>query len=224
MHLRGSVLGVRDEDPEPDLSSMSAGGKKRQLLGNGGGTRKKATLSPNHEKPYSLRSFLKPMDRGTGTTGTGTGTGAGADVATGATAFEFDSGYEDAEAKHVEQTGTLVLDDGPDDSDLVCFKRKRSLRLKAQNHLSPVKEELHKTFIGTCSKRRRADAQKKAGESDREPSVILAWKHWCMYEEDDEEIDVLINKRDERRRLERQSELQRQEHKTEDAGKLLGTE
>lgn len=225
MHLRGSVLGLREEDPETDVPSMSAGGKKRQLLGNGGGTRKKATISPNHEKPYSLRSFLKPMDRGTGT-GTGTGTATG--IVTGTT-FEFDSGEDGAtqvlEVKHGEQTGTLVLDDSPDESDPVFFKRKRSLRLKAQNHLSPVKEELHRALItGNCSKRRRADAQKKVGEPDREPSVILAWKHWCMYEEDDEEIDVLVNKRDERRRLERQNELQRQEHKKEDAGTVVASE
>lgn len=220
MHLRGSVLGAREEDPETDVPSMSTPGKKRQLLGNGGGTRKKATISPNHEKPYSLRSFLRPMDRGTGT-GTGTSTGAGTGTVTGTT-FEFDSGEEDAtqvlEVKHGDQNGTVVLDDSPDESDTVCFKRKRSLRLKSQNHLSPVKEELHRAFTGNCTKRRRADAQKKVGEQDREPSVILAWKHWCMYEEDDEEIDVLVNKRDERRRLERQNELQRQEHKKEDAG------
>jgi hypothetical protein len=39
-----------------------------------------------------------------------------------------------------------------------------------------------------------------------------------MYEEDGEEIDVLVNKRDERRRLERQNELQRQEQKENGTG------
>ena len=212
MHLRDSVIGLREEDKETDVLPMSAAGKKRQLIGSGGGTRKKATINPSHEKPYSLRSFLKPMDRGTGTV-TGAGTG---------TAFDFDSGGETAtqvfEVKRGEQTGVLILDDSAEESDPVCFKRKRSMRLKAQNQLSSVKEESIKMNTGSCSKRRRADAQRNPGEQDREPSVILAWKHWCMYEEDGEENDVLVNKRDERRRLERQNELQRQEQKKNGAG------
>lgn len=215
MHLRDSVIGVRDEDKETDELPMSAAGKKRQLIGSGGGTRKKPTISSSHEKPYSLRSFLKPMDRGTGI---GTGAVAG-------TAFDFDSGDETAtqlvEVKHAEQTGTLILDDSADESDPVCSKRKRSLRLKAQNQLSSVKEESMKVNLGACSKRRRADAHRISGEQDREPSVILAWKHWCMYEEDGEEIDVLVNKRDERRRLERQNELQRQEQNKNVAGNII---
>ncbi|XP_024356349.1 uncharacterized protein [Physcomitrium patens] len=211
-HLWDSVPGMRGEDKATDPLPMSAARRKRQILESGGGARKKVASSPNREKPYSLRSFLKPMGRGTE-----------ADISP-----EFDSGDEVAtqlvEVKCSEKTGTLVLDDTADEYDPACPKRKRSIRLRVQNQVNPTKEQSIKANMGSCSKRRRADELNNTGQADREPSVILAWKHWCMYEDDGEEVDVLVNKRDERRRLERQNELPRQVHTLDDAADSIKIE
>lgn len=184
----GLCLGIgpsmRGEDKEINAQPMSPAGKKRQLVESGGGARKKAVNSPSLENSCSVRSFLKPMDGGTA-----------AD-----TVFEFKSG-DDASAQHVElnydeQTGTVALDDSADESDPICLKRKRSLRVTTLNHLRSGREQSIRANTRGCSQKSRADAQKKISEPNREPSVILAWKHRCMYENDGEEIDTLVNKRD----------------------------
>lgn len=94
-----------------------------------------------------------------------------------------------------------------EDTELVCFKRKKSLRARPLEQKSPTKEQAGKAH---GRKRRRPEVVQK---EDREPLVILAWKRWCMFEgeEGEDEIEALINKRDERRRLERQNELLQRE-------------
>ncbi len=102
------------------------------------------------------------------------------------------------------------------------FKRKRPPRARNQGPNGPATETLPKSEMkGVATRKRgRLEGVQTAGKQEREPTVILAWKQWCMFEdeEDGETVGALINKRVERRLLEQRRKVMLQKQKTENAG------
>ncbi|CAM6056642.1 unnamed protein product [Sphagnum tenellum] len=97
-------------------------------------------------------------------------------------------------------------------------------RLRNQEPEIAVREaipQLQTNGAGARKRRRPPEGAQTAGKQEREPTVILAWKQWCMFEDDDKDGDMvgaLVNKRDKRRIQERHRKVMLQEHKTGNAG------
>lgn len=97
-------------------------------------------------------------------------------------------------------------------------------RLRSQGPEIAVREaipQLQTNGAGARKRRRPPEGAQTAGKQEREPTVILAWKQWCMFEDDDKDGDMvgaLVNKRDKRRIQERHRKVMLQEHKTGNAG------
>jgi hypothetical protein len=112
--------------------------------------------------------------------------------------------------------------DHKEEIDSGKLKRKRPPRARNQGPNVPATETLPKSEMkGVATRKRgRPEGVQTAGKQEREPTVILAWKQWCMFEdeEDGEMVGALINKRDERRLLEQCRKVVLQKQKTENAG------
>ncbi len=186
-------------------SSTSTVGKKYSAVGGSNGTAKGA-MAPNSRLDHYFSACEKGSD-----------SRHGSDSLANNQVLDHGLGNK---AIHLSNS-KWAPKDSEEEMEMLRFNR-RPPRLRNQEPNMPTKEIITQSQIKgvTSSKRQRLQGMQIAGKQEREPAVIIAWKQWCMFEdeEDGEMTEALVNKRDERRMSERYKKQLLQEHRTKGAG------
>jgi hypothetical protein len=197
---------IEEANDPSDLSSPSMIGKKRPSVGASSCTAKRVTVQNS-----TLENYFPAFEKGLDTNH---------ESHFQAEKQVMDGGLTD---KAIYANNSIsVPRDHKEEIDSGKLKRKRPPRARNQGPNVPATETLPKSEMkGVATRKRgRPEGVQTAGKQEREPTVILAWKQWCMFEdeEDGETVGALINKRDERRLLEQCRKVVLQKQKTENAG------
>jgi hypothetical protein len=190
-------------------SSTSTVGKKCSAVGGSNGTAKRA-MAPNS----SLDHYFSACEKGSDSR-------HGSDSLAKNRVLNHGLGNK---AIHLSNS-KWAPKDSEEEMEMLRFNR-RPPRLRNQEPNMPTKETITQSQMKgvTSRKRQRLQGMQIAGKQEREPAVIIAWKQWCMFEdeEDGEMTEALVNKRDERRMSERYKKQLLQEHRTKSAGDVTG--
>lgn len=109
----------------------------------------------------------------------------------------------------LEECPVLDQKDSEEDSDeILIFKRRKCMpeeKSKACSSSTPVPEVEQVVDKGLGLKRRQSDNDGGSGTCGNDFNVIIKWKDWYAFEEEDDEaaVEALVNKRQERRRQEK---------------------